>query len=946
MAIFFVSMYVILSIDWRLEMKRLITCLFTFVVVLGFCTQSIYATSAGTDETNNNSFVGFDENGNLIQYDPEELEEELASSMVSTVMLAEETKDVTYGVVNFRTKASANEITTYTNCTNGEQGYINGYMMSDGAYLGMVNGKVKFKAAGVTGLVDASEVQIVDYANANTISCYKTSGGSLYHYVANLISQYSNYYSKTYVGNKPASLSDNATYYSYDGHYFYADFKTMIQDYKNVVYTNAVNSNAPYYNYFQYLPARTKTSITAAQFDQYTSSQVSIGKLLNAGASLISNQNKYGVNALMMYSNAVLESGWGQSQIAMDKNNLFGHGAADNNPYYGANGYSSVDDCIQYHAKVFISESYCDPKDYIGRYYGSHLGDKESGINVKYASDPYWGEKIASLCWEVQNGLGINEVNAYSIGMANGSVSYYTNPGSNLLFSSKNVGAYPIVLLAKQDGYYKVQSDATLNSNRTSVTQDNGAYDFDLYYAYISESAVTPLNSVKEESKWVQDENGNWYWYENNSYVTGWKLIQSKYYYFDSNGVMQSNKWIGNYYVGSDGAMVKNQWIDDRYVDSNGLYTPAKWIYNGKWWYRHSDGSYTKNDFEDIDGQTYYFDANGYMVTGWKKINNKDYFFNASGVMVKDAWQGAYYLGSDGAMLTNTFTKDGYYVGANGAYYTNRWFKDQGKDYYVNGSGKLVKNAWQGAYYLGKDGVMLTNAFTPDGYYVGSDGVYVRNQKITVDGTTYYLNADGKVAKNQWSGDYYLDGNGNVVKNKWIGNYWCGEDGKYVKNAWVDNNKSYVNENGIYVTNQWIGDYYVNGSGVKVTNTWVGSYWCGEDGKYVRSAWVDNNKSYVNENGVYLTNQWIGDYYVNGSGVKVTNTWVGSYWCGEDGKYVRSAWVDNNRYYVNENGVYVSGAWEKDSKGWKYHAGNVYAKDITLNINGTAYTFDSNGYMK
>lgn len=128
-------------------MKRLITYLFTFVVVFGFCTQSIYATSAGTDETNNNSFVGFDENGNLIQYDPEELEEELASSMVSTVMLAEETKDVTYGVVNFRTKASANEITTYTNCTNGEQGYINGYMMSDGAYLGMVNGKVKFKAA-------------------------------------------------------------------------------------------------------------------------------------------------------------------------------------------------------------------------------------------------------------------------------------------------------------------------------------------------------------------------------------------------------------------------------------------------------------------------------------------------------------------------------------------------------------------------------------------------------------------------------------------------------------------------------------------------------------------------------------------------------------------------------------------------------------------------------
>ena len=32
------------------------------------------------------------------------------------------------------------------------------------------------------------------------------------------------------------------------------------------------------------------------------------------------------------------------------------------------------------------------------RYYGANLGDKASGICVKYASDPYWGEKAASIC--------------------------------------------------------------------------------------------------------------------------------------------------------------------------------------------------------------------------------------------------------------------------------------------------------------------------------------------------------------------------------------------------------------------------------------------------------------------------------------------------------------------------------------------------------------------
>ena len=399
-------------------MKRLLMYIFTIFLCLGVTTQSIYATSSDNNDTLEQDFVGFDENGNLNTYNTDELEQEVSDAMMSSLAVIDE-KAIAYGVVNFRVKASASEITTYTNCENGQQGYINGYSMSDGAFLGYENGKVKFKAAGVTGLVEPSEVGIIDYDSAKTVSCYKTSNGGLYHYVANIITNSDSYYSINYVGNPPNYLSNNTTYYSYDGHYFYTSYNKMIVDYKNGVYSNSINSNNPYYNYFQYLPARSKTSLTASQFDQYTNQMVSSGKLLNIGSSLISNQNTYGVNALIMYANAALESGWGQSQIAINKNNLFGHGAVDSNPYYGANGYASVDDCIKYHAKMFISEGYCDPKDYSGRYYGSHLGDKESGINVKYASDPYWGEKIAHICWSVQNGLGVNEVNKYTLGIAN-----------------------------------------------------------------------------------------------------------------------------------------------------------------------------------------------------------------------------------------------------------------------------------------------------------------------------------------------------------------------------------------------------------------------------------------------------------------------------------------------------------------------------------------------
>ena len=320
----------------------------------------------------------------------------------------------------------------------------------------------------------------------------------------------------------------------------------------------------------------------------------------------------------------------------------------------------------------------------------------------------------------------------------------------------------------------------------------------------------------------------------------------------------------------------------------------GKWVSNsvGKW-YEYSDGTYENSGFKKIENETYYFTSNGYVKTGWLSVNNNWYFFKNSGCMVTSNWAGSYYLDSDGKMKTNSFTPDGYYCGADGVYVRNAWIKYNGNYYYVNANGLMKKNAWVGDYYLGDDGVMKANTFTPDGYYVGADGAYLRNQKIEVDGKEYYLNAVGKVAKNQWVGDYFIDMNGNVVKNHWAGNYWCGADGRYVKSSWVD------------------------------------------DGRY-----------YVGPNGVYVTNQWIGDYYLNGAGLVTKNAWVGNYWCGSDGKYVKSSWVDNNQYYVGANGVYVPGRWVAYGSRWCYYAGNVYAKDITLNINGIAYTFDCNGYMK
>ena len=168
-------------------------------------------------------------------------------------------------------------------------------------------------------------------------------------------------------------------------------------------------------------------------------------------------------------------------------------------------------------------------------------------------------------------------------------------------------------------------------------------------------------------NKWIKDSNGYWYRYGDGTYPqSGIYQIEGQDYYFNVSGYMQTGwqKINGNdYYFTSSGAMAKDTWVGDYYVDENGIWTPDKWVYtNGKWWYRHQDGSYTTNNFEAINGQTYYFDSDGYMVTGWKSIDDSWYLFDASGTMLK-GWQKQgeqwYYLEQSGKMYVGELSLDG-----------------------------------------------------------------------------------------------------------------------------------------------------------------------------------------------------------------------------------------------------------------------------------------------
>ena len=96
--------------------------------------------------------------------------------------------------------------------------------------------------------------------------------------------------------------------------------------------------------------------------------------------------------------------------------------------------------------------------------------------------------------------------------------------------------------------------------------------------------------------------------------------------------------------------MAKSQWVGKYYVDASGVWQPDRWINDGQWWYRYGDGSYPKEKFDVIGDNVYYFDKNGYMVTGWNCIDKKWYYFNDLGIMAKDIWIGNYYVDKYGVM--------------------------------------------------------------------------------------------------------------------------------------------------------------------------------------------------------------------------------------------------------------------------------------------------------
>ncbi|CBI13549.1 putative glucosyltransferase-T [Streptococcus gallolyticus UCN34] len=281
--------------------------------------------------------------------------------------------------------------------------------------------------------------------------------------------------------------------------------------------------------------------------------------------------------------------------------------------------------------------------------------------------------------------------------------------------------------------------------------------------------------------------------------------------------------------------------------------------------YFSTSGYRAKASFIVYNGYYYYFDDNGYMVTGTVEINGKTYYFLPNGIQLRDA----IYEDENGNQ---------YYFGPLGNQYFNNYYSFDVEEV-VDGVTTTVTK-WR---HFDENGVMARGLVEIDGVYQYYDdnGYQVKGELITdADGNLRYFKED--------SGEMVVSDFVKIGDNDW---YYFDENGIAVTGAQVINGQHlYFADNGIQVKGEIVTDangnryYYDADSGEMAVNTFVEIdgvwYYFGADGIAVTGAQViDGQNLYFNADGSQVKGDVVRInglryYYDANSGEQVRNQWV------------------------------------------------------------------------
>ena len=467
----------------------------------------------------------------------------------------------------------------------------------------------------------------------------------------------------------------------------------------------------------------------------------------------------------------------------------------------------------------------------------------------------------------------------------------------------------------------------------------------------------------------------------------------------------------GNRYVLSNDATGRYYQVTD-----NGIFLPKPltdqggktgFYYDGKGMaYFDNSGFQAKNAFIKYAGNYYYFDKEGYMLTGRQDIDGKTYFFLPNGIQLRDSIYQQdgkyYYFGSFGEQY-----KDGYFVfdvpkeGTSETEAKFRYFSPTGEmavglTYAGGGLQYFDENGFQakGTKYVTPDGKLYFfdknsgNAYTNrwaeiDGiWYEFNDQGYAQAKKgefYTTDGSTwFYRDAAGKNVTGSLTLDgheYYFRANGAQVKGEFVTengkiSYYTVDNGYKVKDKFFEvNGKWYhADKDGNLATGRQTIDhlnYYFNADGSQVKSdfftldggkTW---YYAKDNGEIVTGAYSIGGKNYYfKEDGSQVKGDFVKNadgslsYYDKDSGERLNNRFLTTgnnvWYYFKDGKAVTGRQnIDGKEYYFDHLGRQVKGSPISTPKGVEYYE-SVLGERVTNTWitfqDGKTVFFDENGY--
>ena len=512
-------------------------------------------------------------------------------------------------------------------------------------------------------------------------------------------------------------------------------------------------------------------------------------------------------------------------------------------------------------------------------------------------------------------------------------------------------------------GYKGIQVKGDFDYNKQFHDKDSGNLVTNRFVTVKDKTYFIGADSKAIKGATVIDNIEYFFDKETGAQVKG-NFARNDKYYDGVTGALVTNSYVQVdkdwYYVGNDGKQLKgSQTINNLpvYFDPySGKQVKGEFGDNG-YYYDQSSGAKVDlgtSRYVQVNDNWYYVNAEGKILKGKQTIDGVQVHFDTkTGQQIKGG-----FADKDGKLVIKekyylSGTPMRYYDKGSGALVKNQYFNHNGKWYYADAEGNILKGdqTIDGVHvYFDYNGVQAKDTVL-DGYYydkdTGARKELPRNQFIKIGDDLYYFSSNGRTGSISINGkDYYVEQNGKVLRGSFNiyqrPPYYDDETGEAVeKTGFVKSRSSWFYlENGKKVA----GFKKIDGKLYYFSANPMNKYETNEQvrGKLARPKFYISFPSRAEENPTY--------YFDAETGAAVTNQFVYAdghwYYFGNDGKALLFDQVINGQHlYFDYQGKQIKGNFVTDYKGTRYYDENSgeLVTNQTRTINGVTYHFDENG---